>query len=163
MRPDRDEGAPQPVPSAGLARRVLALAYEALLLAALLLAGSLPYVVLMHGADRAWARPLFQLYLGALCAVYLVWQWRRGGQTLAMRTWRLRLVTRDGAALGWGQAVRRFLFALPGTLALGAGFFWALVDREGLFLHDRLAGTRIIVDPATTSSRLRWRERSRSA
>ena len=36
------------------------------------------------------------------------------------------------------------LFALPGTLLLGAGFLWALIDREGLFLHDRLAGTRII-------------------
>src|SRR5512134_755434 len=144
MRPDGEDGAPRQVPSAGLARRVLALVYEALLLAALLLVGSLPYVVLMHDADRAWARPLFQLYLAALSAVYLVWQWRRGGQTLAMKTWRLRLVTRDGAALSWSHAVRRFLFALPGTLALGAGFFWALADREGLFLHDRLAGTKII-------------------
>jgi uncharacterized RDD family membrane protein YckC len=145
MGPEGIDGASsRPVPSAGLARRFLALMYEALLLVAWLLAGSLPYVVLTHGADRAWARPLFQLYLGALSAVYLVWQWRRGGQTLAMKTWRLRLVTRDGAALGWSQAVRRFLFALPGTAALGAGFLWALVDREGLFLHDRLAGTRIV-------------------
>jgi uncharacterized RDD family membrane protein YckC len=147
MRPDGGDGAsPGPVlPAAGLARRALALAYEALLLAALLLAASLPYAVLVHGAEGAWTRPLFQLYLVALCGCYFVWQWRRGGQTLAMKTWRLRLVTRGGAALGWSQAARRFAFALPGTLALGAGFFWALVDREGLFLHDRLAGTRIIM------------------
>lgn len=163
MRPDGNDGAAtQPVEPAGLARRVLALAYEALLLAALLLAASFPYVALMHGADSAWARAPFQLYLVTLCAVYFVWQWRRGGQTLAMKTWRLRLLTREGTALGWSQALKRFLFALPGTLALGAGFLWALVDREGLFLHDRLAGTRIIFDPATTSSRSRWRERSRS-
>jgi uncharacterized RDD family membrane protein YckC len=38
----------------------------------------------------------------------------------------------------------RFLFALPGTLLLGSGFLWALVDRENLFLHDRLAGTKIV-------------------
>ena len=144
MRPDGDPGAPQPALPAGLARRFLALVYEALLLGALLLAGSLPFVVLMHGADRAWARPLFQLYLLALAAAYLVWQWRRTGQTLAMKTWRMRLVTRDGAGLTWGRAVTRFLFALPGTLLLGAGFLWALVDRDGLFLHDRLAGTKIV-------------------
>jgi uncharacterized RDD family membrane protein YckC len=144
MRPDGNDGAAQPVAPAGLARRILALAYEALLLAALLLAGSIPYIALMHGADRAGARALFQLYLVALCAVYFVWQWRRGGQTLAMKTWRLRLLTREGTALGWSQAVKRFLFALPGTLAFGAGFLWALVDRDGLFLHDRLAGTKIV-------------------
>jgi len=61
-----------------------------------------------------------------------------------MRTWRLRLVTREGASLDWKHALKRFLIALPGTLLLGAGFLWALVDREGLFLHDRLAGTKII-------------------
>ena len=143
---DGDDGAPRRALSAGRARRFLALGYEALLLGALLLAGSLPFVMLVHGADHAWARPLFQFYLVALAAVYFVWQWRRGGQTLAMKTWRLRLVTRGGAGLGWGQAMTRFLLALPGTLLLGAGFLWALVDREGLFLHDRLAGTKIIMN-----------------
>ena len=81
----------------------------------------------------------------ALTGFYFPWQWRRGGQTLAMKTWRMRLVTRAGAPLTWGHALRRFAFALPGTLLFGAGFLWALVDREGLFLHDRLAGTRIVM------------------
>ena len=129
---------------AGLARRFLALVYEALLLGALLLAGSLPFVMLMHDVDRAAARPLFQLCLVTLAAAYLVWQWRRGGQTLAMKTWRIRLVTRDGSGLTWSRAATRFLFALAGTLLFGAGFLWALVDRDGLFLHDRLAGTKIV-------------------
>jgi len=131
-------------PTAALSRRGLALVYEALLLSALLLAGSLPFVMLTHETDQGLARPLFQLYLIALIGVYFVWQWRRGGRTLPMRTWRLRLVTREGASLDWKHALKRFLIALPGTLLLGAGFLWALVDREGLFLHDRLAGTKII-------------------
>ncbi|MNC85492.1 RDD family protein [compost metagenome] len=63
-----------------------------------------------------------------------------------MKTWRLRLVTRSGEPLEWRHALKRFLIALPGTLLLGAGFLWALVDREGLFLHDRLAGTKIVRD-----------------
>ena len=141
MRPPAETGAP----AAGLLRRSLALVYEALLLAALLLAGSLPFVMLAYGMDRGFVRPLFQLYLVALTGVYFTWQWRRG-RTLPMKTWRLRLVTRSGEPLGWKHALKRFLIALPGTLLLGAGFLWALVDREGLFLHDRLAGTKIVRD-----------------
>jgi len=48
------------------------------------------------------------------------------------------------------HALKRFLFALAGSLLAGAGFLWALVDRDGLFLHDRLAGTRIINDERGT-------------
>ena len=144
MRSGSDGSAAGTASSASLARRGLALCYEALLLISLLLAGALPFVLIAGAADRVTARPLFQLYLVALTAVYFVWQWRRGGQTLAMKTWRIRVVTREGAPLDWVRAARRYLFALCGTLLLGAGFLWALVDRERLFLHDRLAGTRIV-------------------
>jgi uncharacterized RDD family membrane protein YckC len=152
MRDAGEGGAPPEAPSASLARRALALAYEALLLAALLLAAALPFVLMTHTADAIAARLLFQLYLIAVAAAYFVWQWRRGGQTLAMKTWRLRVVTRAGTPLNLRHAVSRFVFALAGCALAGAGFLWALVDREGLFLHDRLAGTRIIFVPATTSS-----------
>jgi uncharacterized RDD family membrane protein YckC len=140
MCPAPDDGAP----SATLARRALALIYEALLLTAVVFIGSLPFVMFMNVTDHGIARLLFQLYLVALTGLYFGWQWRRGGQTLPMKTWRMRVVTRAGAPLAWGHALKRFAFALPGTLLFGAGFLWALVDREGLFLHDRLAGTRII-------------------
>ena len=152
MRDAGEGGAPPEAPSASLARRALALAYEALLLAALLLASALPFALMTHTADAIAARLLFQLYLIAVAAAYFVWQWRRGGQTLAMKTWRLRVVTRAGTPLNLRHAVSRFVFALAGCALAGAGFLWALVDREGLFLHDRLAGTRIIFVPATTSS-----------
>jgi len=143
MRPAGDRGAPVGGPSASLMRRALALAYEAPLLFALFLASSLP-VVMAHGADRIAARPLFQIYLFVVAAAYFIWQWHRGGQTLAMKTWRIRIVTREGAPLALPRALYRFLFALAGCLLAGAGFLWALVDREGLFLHDRLAGTKIV-------------------
>ena len=150
------------MPLAGLGRRSLSLVYEALLLAAVVLAGSVPFVVMAQGAG-ALARPLFQLYLVALAGAYFTWQWRRGGRTLPMKTWRLRLVTREGGELAWSHAVKRYCYALAGTLALGAGFLWALLDRDKLFLHDRLAGTRIIYAPATTSSPPRWQGKSSSA
>jgi uncharacterized RDD family membrane protein YckC len=108
--------------------------------------------MITHAADAIVARPLFQIYLVAIAATYFVWQWCRGGQTLPMKTWHLRVVTQAGCALSLRQALSRFVFALLGCLLAGGGFAWALVDREGLFLHDRLAGTRIISVPATTSS-----------
>lgn len=147
---------------ASLGRRALSLCYEVLLLAAVLLTGALPFVLVAGAADPLAARPLFQVYLVTLTAAYFVWQWRRGGQTLAMKTWRIRVVTRDGGSLDWAHAARRYLFALAGTLLAGVGFLWALVDRDGQFLHDRLAGTRIAMSegaasaaPGTTSSRPR--------
>lgn len=131
---------------ASLARRTLALAYEILLLAAVLLGGSLPFVVLTHGVDRNVERPLFQLYLLVLTGLYFIGQWQRGGKTLAMKTWRLRLVTREGGPVTWRIGLKRFLYAVPAALLFGAGFLWALIDRDALFLHDRLAGTMIVKD-----------------
>lgn len=146
---------PPEAPAASLARRALALVYEVLLLSALFLVATLPYVLTTHAADAIVARPLFQVYLTAIAGAYFIWQWRRGGQTLPMKTWRMRLVTRAGAPLGLRHALARFLFALAGCALAGGGFLWALVDRDGLFLHDRLAGTKIIFVPATISSRSR--------
>ena len=144
MPPAVEDGALRDAPPASVARRLLSLLYEALLLLALLMIGALPFVLFAHGADRIAARPWFQLYLLALAGAYFIWQWLRGGQTLPMKTWRLRLVTRDGGPLTLRHGVQRFLFALAGSLPFGAGFFWALLDRERQFLHDRLAGTRIV-------------------
>jgi uncharacterized RDD family membrane protein YckC len=141
-----ERGAQPEAPAASFARRACALVYEALVLCVLFLAAAVPFVAITHGADAFVTRPLFQAYLVAVAASYFVWQWRRGGQTLPMKTWRLRIVTQAGAALSLRHASTRFLFALAGCVLAGAGFLWALVDREGLFLHDRLAGTKIIMD-----------------
>ena len=52
----------------------------------------------------------------------------------------------DGAAIPVKKAAQRYLFALVGTALCGVGFWWALGDRDRQFLHDRLAGTRLIKD-----------------
>jgi uncharacterized RDD family membrane protein YckC len=61
-----------------------------------------------------------------------------------MQTWKLRVISSDGQRLSLKQALARYLFAVIGIFLLGCGILWALIDREGLFLHDRLAGTRIV-------------------
>lgn len=144
--------APAAGEAAGLGRRLLSLLYETLLLAALMLAAMVPVALLTGGWDVTLKRGFTQFYLLALAGLYFIWQWTRGGQTLAMKTWRIRLVTREGAALSTGRALRRYLCALLGVALGGVGFVWALFDRERQFLHDRLAGTRIIFVPATRAS-----------
>lgn len=131
--------------NASLRRRLLSLIYEALILAALLLAGALPAVFLTRAWDHALARPLLQVWLMLLCGVYYVWQWTGTGQTLPMKTWRLQLVANDGSPVTVVRAILRYLMAIAGTFLLGLGFLWALIDRDRRFLHDRLAGTRIVI------------------
>jgi uncharacterized RDD family membrane protein YckC len=137
--------------AAGLARRLLSLLYETLLIVALAVAGMVPLVILADQLDPVWQRPLNQACLILLAVAYFTWQWTVGGQTLAMKTWRLKLITREGTPLTLGRSIRRFAFALAGLALGGVGFAWALFDRESQFLHDRLAGTKIIYVPATRS------------
>jgi uncharacterized RDD family membrane protein YckC len=131
------------LPFAPLSRRTLSLIYEALLVAAVLWCAGFLYAIVESRVSSVHLRALYQLYLLLIAGIYFIWQWRRG-QTLPMRTWRVRLVTRSGTAVSVGHAVARFVFASVGLLLLGLGFFWALMDPERQFLHDRLAGTRLV-------------------
>ena len=117
--------------------------YELLVLLALWLAAGFPFVGLAQGLDPVWVRPLFQIYCLAIAGLYFTWFWTHGGQTLPMKTWRLRLVGRGGAPLGYGLAWARYVLAVAGGLSFGLGFFWAVLDRDRQFLHDRLLGTRL--------------------
>ena len=131
------------LPFAPLFRRTLSLIYEALLVAAVLWCAGFLYAIVESRVSSVHFRAAYQLYLLSIAGIYFIWQWQRG-QTLPMRTWHVRLVTRNGAAVSFGQAVARFVFATVGLLLLGLGFFWALVDSERQFLHDRLTGTRLV-------------------
>ena len=129
---------------APIGRRLLSLIYEIVLLAALLWCSALLYWAIEHELATTHARRLFQIYLAGVAGAYFVWQWTHGGQTVPMKTWRLRLVGRDGERVPTRQAVMRYFAAMAGSLALGCGFLWAFVDRDRQFLHDRIAGTRIV-------------------
>lgn len=135
--------AAQPPRAPGLARRMACALYELLILAALVLVATFPFLAFAGDATRGFRRHLLQAYVIAVVGAYLVGFWTRGGQTLAMKTWRIRLEAADGGPVGVVRALRRYLFALAGLAALGIGFLWAFLDRDGQFLHDRLAGTRL--------------------
>jgi uncharacterized RDD family membrane protein YckC len=58
----------------------------------------------------------------------------------------MRMVRSDNLPVGVGRAALRYVLAWSSLLFLGFGFFWAFFDRDRQFLHDRLAGTRIIAN-----------------
>jgi uncharacterized RDD family membrane protein YckC len=133
----------RPLTLAPIFRRTLSLIYEALLLAAVLWGGGLLYALIEQRITSMHIRAFYQAYLLLVAGIYFAWQWRHG-QTLPMKTWRMRLVTRYGHSVTMRQAFLRYVVASAGLLLFGLGFLWALLDPERQFLHDRLAGTRIV-------------------
>jgi uncharacterized RDD family membrane protein YckC len=161
------------LPAPGLKRRLACLAYECLLIMALLLVPSALFTWLkaVIGASF-WLDKLLQLALLAVLFSYFGLSWVHGGQTVAMKAWRLKLETADGGRLGWSQACVRFVVALllvvgvPVVAYLGMGrsdpgaariallwclvpFLWSYFDPQGQYLHDRLCGTRMRLQPKT--------------
>ncbi|HEX4985447.1 MAG TPA: RDD family protein [Burkholderiales bacterium] len=134
---------PQAAPPAALRPRLAAMVYEVMLLIAILFLASYLFLAFARDAQSGWPRTVFQIYLLAVCGAYFVYCWTRTGQTLPMKTWRLKVTTRDGRLLSPRQAAWRYVLAVPGMMS-GTAVLWALFDREKLFLHDRLAGTLIV-------------------
>ena len=129
--------------SPGLARRFACAVYELLILTALVLIAGFPFLALTGDATAGWKRHLMQAYVLVVVGSYLVWFWTHGGQTLAMKTWRIRVESQEGGPVTREAALRRYLFALIGLAAAGIGYLWAFLDRDRQFLHDRLARTRL--------------------
>ena len=162
--------------NAGLARRVAALAYEALLLAALLLLAGFALLPFLSHAPAEGAAQLYVLSPAAraisggvyfsVCAAYCIGLWSGGRRTLPMKTWRIALRMADGAPVSMRAATLRYLAWWIGpTLAIGAylalhesgherwalpllafNYLWGSVDPERQWLQDRIAGTRLLDD-----------------
>lgn len=124
----------------GLLRRLAAMGYEAILLFAVAFFAAWLFFFASGGADatHGWPRYVLQLLIGLVFAAYFLWSWLRGGQTLAMKAWKIRLVDVTPR-----KALLRFLMACI-FVPTGISIAWALFERDGQFLHDRLAGTRLV-------------------
>jgi uncharacterized RDD family membrane protein YckC len=127
-----------------LGRRLASALYDLLMLAALVLVATFPFLAVVGDSTAGWRRHVLQGWVLVVAAAYFTWFWTHGGQTLPMKTWRFRLVRGDGAPVSVPRALHRYALAVLGFFALGLGFLWALVDRDGQFLHDRLAGTALV-------------------
>jgi len=127
------------------------LIYEVLVVVALSLAATTIFVLLLGEATVGIKRYLLQLFLWLAVGVYFVWCWQRKGQTLAMQTWRLKLLNQDAQLLTLKAATIRYVLASLSLIVFGSGFLWLIIDRDRLFLHDRLLKNKIIYAPRKTA------------
>lgn len=142
---------------AALHVRVLAVLYDVMPLAALWFATAAVGLLLRGGQPVTPNTPAAWLEFAAMLLTsfgYLGISWRRGGQTLGMRAWRLRVVDQDGSGAGsWGQLAIRFVVAGFSLLAFGLGFAWSLLDPERRTWHDLASGTVLVRLPKAAKPR----------
>jgi uncharacterized RDD family membrane protein YckC len=155
-----------------LRRRMACWVYEGMLLFALVFVAGWLFSTLGQVRDPADPRrPLLQAFLFVVFGVYFTWFWAKG-QTLAMKTWRIRVVDRAGQPLSQPRAMLRYLcswlwflpplaalapFKLGGANTLLLVFawvaLWAMLSRlhpQRQFWHDALAGTRLVPSPPSS-------------
>jgi uncharacterized RDD family membrane protein YckC len=125
--------------------------YDALAVVALCFVSALVVIILIGDASYGLKRYLLQVVLWLAIGVYFVWCWKKTGQTLAMKTWQLKLVSKDGQLLPLNLAMARYVLSTLSLVLFGLGFLWAMVDRDHLYLHDRLLNTHIIYVPRDTT------------
>jgi uncharacterized RDD family membrane protein YckC len=136
---------PTSLPSAALGWRAVAALYDLFPLIALWMATGAIGFAATHGDLDARSPPLwYRLALLAVTVAYFVVSWMRGGQTIGMRAWRLRVERADGARLTLLGALLRFVVAGFSLAAAGAGMLWSLVDRDRRTWHDLAAKTRVV-------------------
>ena len=144
---------PAPKPRAHIGWRLLSLLYDLWpVLALWMVLGALFAVgYTLAGHDKRENIAPFsalQILLWLCCWVvtgfYAVVSWRRGGQTLGMRPWRLKVVATDSLTPTWRALWLRYAVGTLSLLLGGLGFWWAWVDRDKLAWHDRVSRTRMV-------------------
>lgn len=159
-------------PTPSIRRRLVCMVYEAFLLFGVIFAAGFVFDVATQSRHALYLRQARMGWIFFIIGLYFVYFWSKSGQTLAMRTWRIQVVAKDAQQLAplpplraAGRYVLSWLWFLPALAVdgmaglkgwysmglLAAGFVvWALLafaDRQRQFLHDRLAGTRLIELP----------------
>lgn len=132
--------APEVVPppmAAGLWRRMACFVYEGVLLFGVLMAAGLVYGLLTRQTHALIGTLGLQVFVFAVLGVYFVGFWTRGGQTLAMQTWQIRLLTTQGRPVSWPRGLARYLLSwlwfMPALVAL-----WASGLKGGLPVFSAL-------------------------
>jgi uncharacterized RDD family membrane protein YckC len=151
----------------GLWRRMACWLYEGMLLFAVVFIAGWLFSTLtqMRNAVDGSRHPMLQAFLFIVLGVYFTWFWSKG-QTLAMKTWGIRVVDAHGQPLSQPRALLRYLLSwlwfLPplaglsffsvsageaAVIVIGWVAVWALLSRFhplGQFWHDAFAGTRLV-------------------
>jgi uncharacterized RDD family membrane protein YckC len=154
-----------PIPS--IKRRLAAFVYEGVLLFGVLVIAGYLYSSLTQQRHALQGKTGLQAFLFVVLAIYFVWFWSRGGQTVAMKAWHLRLVRVGGEPVAQLRALMRYLLAylwfapallaaylaelksapqIFALIAVGVVVYaaTALLHPRRQFWHDALCGTELV-------------------
>jgi uncharacterized RDD family membrane protein YckC len=149
----------------GIWRRMACWLYEGLLLFGVVFISGYLFGTLSQTRNAMDNRHALQMFLFVVFGIYFVWFWSKG-QTLAMKTWNLKLIDKNGKSVTQPRALARYAlswiwflpplvavspFDLSGSeitvLFLGWVAIWATLSKfqqQGQFWHDVWAGTRLV-------------------
>lgn len=156
-----------PIEAPSLKRRLAALVYEGILLFGVGMAATFAYSSLTEMRHALHGRTGLMTFLYAVCAVYFVWFWTHGGQTVATKAWHIRVVDMHGRPVTPARALARFALSsvawflaapsiaqfagLPSGGVVGVAAVWLLayaaaarLNPGGQFWHDVVCGTRLV-------------------
>ncbi len=150
-------------------RRLAAILYDLLLIAAVIFIATIPFIAIRGGEPVEPGDVAYQVTLVTVIYFFYVGFWSRKGRTLGMQSWGLQLEDSSGAVPSVAKCSLRFLaaFVLPVVVALGVfyatstflyalyvggtfvalGFLWQLIDKEKLTWNDHISGTRLVYYP----------------
>ena len=152
------------LPSANLFRRIMAMLYDAFLLLGISFAyGVIVLLIRKLVGDDTMQAPsnalqiIIVIGLWFCYALFYVWCWRKTGQTLGMKSWRLQLLQEDQSQYqqlpGWKECWLRCLLAPLSMAMLGIGYLWCLVDKQGDCLHDIYSNTKVVLLPKKSKAK----------
>jgi uncharacterized RDD family membrane protein YckC len=121
------------------------LVYELLTIIALSLVFAGVFYAVFGDATEGLKRLFQQLFLWAIIGAYYFWCWTKTGQTIAMQAWHLKVVADNNLSLSKQMACMRYVLASLSLLLFAFGFLWASIDRDRLFLHDRLLKCKVVI------------------
>ena len=130
-----------------LPRRLVVILYDSLIVAALLFLVTVSWLPFTGGEAITADDPrhfFYRLNLLLTIWLYLALSWRRGGQTLGAKAWRVQLISEDRAPVGWWQCTIRMIVALAGITALGVGFLWSIRHPNKATWHDLASHTQLL-------------------
>ena len=128
-------------PPASLIKQLAAMLYDSLLIFGVLFFAS-AIAILFNQGDAIESSLWFSLYLLLTLFTFYAWFWKKSGQTLGMRVWKIRIIAESGGNPDWGTCYLRLISAVLSLLCFGLGYWWRIF--KPYTWQDRLSKTRII-------------------
>ena len=132
--------------SPGFFRYLAIVSYDSLLLVALLFLATALILPFNSGEAFTSNQYFFSAYIIFVSFFYYGWFWTHGGQTLGMKTWKVKLQAHKEQKITWFLALKRFLMAFLSWAPMGLGVLWIFIDKKHQTWHDKLSGSSLFFE-----------------